>query len=167
MNRFRTIGIAALCAAAVCLTAPAVAHAGGTKDPRYDGPPASSAPAGQCSDRAPYLGDWVGHGRSIHLKNDGSGNITLGSGATNSETWTLTWTAQKTRVFPDCGILTNVKDQTRKTGSGSSGTLSAGKQFEGAIGKRDGHTVLLVSLHPGQDATIFCRSADYGPDCGA
>ncbi|WP_231894353.1 MULTISPECIES: hypothetical protein [unclassified Gordonia (in: high G+C Gram-positive bacteria)] len=96
-----------------------------------------------------------------------SGTITLGSGASNSETWTLGWKAQKTTVFPDCGILTEVKAQTKKIGEGSYGLLAAGKQFEGALGKREGHTVLLMSLHPGQDSIAFCRKDDYARDCGA
>lgn len=167
MKFSRSAGAAALCAAAVVLSMPAAAHAGGTKDPRYAAPPASSAPTSACSDRAPYTGQWVGHGRSIDLRDNGSGTITLGSGASNSETWTLGWKAQKTTVFPDCGILTEVKAQTKKIGEGSYGLLSAGKQFEGALGKREGHTVLLMSLHPGQDSIAFCRKDDYARDCGA
>lgn len=56
MKFSRSAGAAALCAAAVVLSMPAAAHAGGTKDPRYAAPPASSAPTSACSDRAPYPG---------------------------------------------------------------------------------------------------------------
>ena len=70
MKFSRSAGAAALCAAAVVLSMPAAAHAGGTKDPRYAAPPASSAPTSACSDRAPYTGQWVGHGRSIDLRDN-------------------------------------------------------------------------------------------------
>lgn len=166
MSRLRTAGAVAFCAAAFSLAAPAIAHAGGTHDPAYSQPPAASS-AGDCSDRAPFVGQWSGHGRGVLLNADGTGTITVRSGAANSETWTQTWSAQQTPLFAKCGVAIQTDRQTQKLGNGSYGVLTAGKTFQGALGQRGGHTVLLVSLHPGQDSIAFCRPNDYAPECGA
>ncbi|WP_338836949.1 hypothetical protein [Gordonia polyisoprenivorans] len=167
MNRLRTLGAAALCAAALAVTLPATAHAGGTKDPQYSHPPATTAPSTGCSDRAPFVGDWVGYGaKEIVLDNNGSGKITFGDNTANTETWTLTWNPQRAEIFQKCGILTTIDRPISKTGAGSKGVLAAGKQYQAIIGQRGEHNALLLAVYPQADSVVFCRKGEDLSTCG-
>lgn len=155
MSRWKSAAAATICAAAV-LAVPATAHAGGTKDPRYS-PPA----AGQCSDKAAFLGEWFGAApQGATFNSDGTGRLTLGSNA-DHETWSLTWGPKYAGKYQRCGIVATLKSRVRTTGTGANPRigLAAGKSYDGYVGRRPGNNnALLLAIVPQQDSVVFCRA---------
>jgi hypothetical protein len=58
----------------------------------------------------PSFSKWVGHDRSLQLSPDGTGTLTLGSGANDTETWAVTWTQtpNHTQVLTLASLTTSV-----------------------------------------------------------
>jgi hypothetical protein len=82
------------------------------------------------------LSKWVGHGRSMQLQADGSGTLTIYSGASDGEVWVVAWTAQGN----DQALIT-LKTKTSKTGAG--------------VGLRDGQQYLAALQSPPPDSQVL------------
>ncbi|WP_163645872.1 hypothetical protein [Mycobacterium conspicuum] len=87
-------------------------------------PKTSQPPTPSASD--PLLSRWVGHGRSLQLAPGGSGTLTLASGASTDEVWTVTWNAQGAGR-----VLITLANRTSSRGGGVG--LNEGEQYIAAL----------------------------------
>ncbi|MGZ8177763.1 hypothetical protein ACXVUM_07510 [Williamsia sp. SKLECPSW1] len=105
-----------------------------------------------------FTGKWMGHGRQVDLRPDGSASVDLASGASNGSSWDATW-----RQTGDSFQLV-FTTQTQQYGAGA-GAIASGTSWTGSLTTAEGARVLVFS----DDPTVYwCRYADTGSGvCGA
>ncbi|MFT3716238.1 MAG: hypothetical protein QM774_09905 [Gordonia sp. (in: high G+C Gram-positive bacteria)] len=102
-----------------------------------------------------YVGQWVGHTRSIDLNADGSGELSLFSGAMNGTVWAVTWTGSGS------GIAVTLQSKTTVSGDGAP-MYSAGQTLPGSLSAQGGGQVLTIGT------VTYCDSASSRSGiCGA
>jgi hypothetical protein len=115
------------------------------------------------------LSKWVGHGRSMQLQGDGSGTLTMFSGASDGEVWTIRWAAQGN----DQALIT-LTSRTSQSGSGVG--LTQGQQYLAALQTSSAGYQVLHFVQSGQSVDdpgqgfFFCTPAQQGQPnspCGA
>lgn len=115
-------------------------------------------------DTAAYAGDWIGHTRQMTLNPDGNGTMEVFSGASNGETWTVTWRGSGS------GIAITLVSQQSSVGSGSGGSMYAGATYSATL-QTDGDGVRYLAMTGFGDATntVAWCSDRYGRslECGA
>lgn len=117
--------------------------------------------------RADYAQTWTGHTRLMHLQLDGTGDVTIFSGASDGETWSATWETTA------AGIAVSLVARTSKSGAGLA-DLHPGTKWDAALLKSSDQKTILHFVDPGADPTspqegFFWCSDKYGYsyDCGA
>lgn len=116
----------------------------------------------------PLFSKWVGHDRSLQLSPDGTGTLILGGGASDSQTWAVTWT--QTPNHTQVLTLASLSDSV---GAGSGAKV--GDQYNASIDQGPGGQQVLF-LRPVTDpdpshSTRFCLAGEQFPPgqspCGA
>lgn len=105
-----------------------------------------------------FTGMWMGHGRQVDLRPDGSATVVLADGAANTSKWYATWrqAGESFRL-----VFTS---ETARSGDGA-GAIGPGTSWTGSLTTAEGARVLVFSDAP----TIYwCRYADTASGvCGA
>ncbi|WP_433664581.1 hypothetical protein ACQPW1_22080 [Nocardia sp. CA-128927] len=118
--------------------------------------------------KSDYALTWTGHTRQMHLNADGTGDVTIFSGAADGETWSATWDTTAT------GVTVSLVSLTSKTGAGL-GDLKPGTKWVAALQKSpDDNKTVLHFVDPGKDLRnpnegfYWCAEKyGYSYDCGA
>ncbi|GAA2059929.1 hypothetical protein GCM10009722_19860 [Williamsia deligens] len=105
-----------------------------------------------------FTGDWMGHGRLVTLRSDGTATVKLANGASNGSTWDATWrqTGSSMQV-----VFTS---ETQHVGEGA-GRITPGMTWTGSLTSAEGAPVLAFADAP---TVYWCRESDTGSGvCGA
>ena len=104
---------------------------------------------------AEYVGQWLGHGRGLTLNSDGTGELSLNSGAANNSTYSVIWTGSGS------GIAVTLNALTGTYGDGA-GDYQPGQTLTGSLGSEGGGQTLTL------DSIVFCDDASaQAGTCGA
>jgi hypothetical protein len=105
-----------------------------------------------------FTGEWMGHGRLVDLRSDGTATVKLSNGASNGSTWDATWKQTGERF----GLV--FVAETQHVGEGA-GAISPGTTWTGSLTSAEGATVLAFADAP---TTYWCRYSDTASGvCGA
>ncbi|MFT4086766.1 MAG: hypothetical protein QM658_06355 [Gordonia sp. (in: high G+C Gram-positive bacteria)] len=103
-----------------------------------------------------FVGKWMGHTRSLDLNADGSGQVSLFSGAMDGEVWNLQWTSSGD------SLTVTIGSQVKVSGSGVGG-ISQGATWTGSLVHPDtGGTAVLLN-----NVSYCDNAAGQGGYCGA
>ena len=120
-------------------------------------------PPGHGVGSSAFVGDWTRHASSLDLAGDQTGTLLMGSGALNTEKWSVTWTRR------GMGITITIGDLIVKSGEGV-GDISKGETVSGDLstGAHGGPTLVTKGLGDTGGPLTWCRAASAGtPACGA
>lgn len=85
-----------------------------------------------------YVGKWPGHTRQLNLNSDGTGSLSVFSGAMNGTVWDLTWTGSGS------GIAVTLVRKTKVVGDGAP-LYYPGQVLTGSLSSQDGGQVLTLA----------------------
>lgn len=112
-----------------------------------------------------YVGDWTGHTRGMALSSDGTGTMSVFSGAADGEDWTLTWGAS------GGGVDVTLVSRTSVVGDGLSGAMNAGATYRGTLTSDSAGVTYMTMTGFGNGGypVTWCNRERYGssPECGA
>ena len=115
------------------------------------------------ADPAPLFTKWYGHGRSMQLSPNGTGTFTEASGASNSETWAVSWKGDPSRK-----VNITLTSLTSRSGAPLN---NLGDQYLAQLQNKGGQTVLNMQRADNpSSAFLFCTlQGQSGPNspCGA
>ncbi|MGV9859287.1 hypothetical protein ACWDTD_11625 [Gordonia sp. NPDC003425] len=110
-----------------------------------------------------FVGEWLRHASHLDINGDRTGELAIGSGAVDVETWSLTW------VPLGRGIVLTMGNQISKTGAGV-GDITSGQTVTAHLstGAHDGATLVTNGLGDTGGPLTWCSEASAGtPECGA
>ncbi|WLP92532.1 hypothetical protein [Gordonia sp. NB41Y] len=123
------------------------------------------SPTATQADTAAYVGDWTGHTRGMALSSDGTGTMSVFSGAADGEDWTLTWGAS------GGGVDVTLVSRTSVVGDGLSGAMNAGATYRGTLTSDSAGVTYMTMTGFGNGGypVTWCNRERYGssPECGA
>ena len=116
------------------------------------------------ADPVSFFDQWVAHDSSMQLSRDGTGKLTLGDGALNTDQWSVTW-----RKNPSDSITITLASLVARSGPGMG---KVGDQYVATIQPdSSGNQVLyLHQINPDGDVVTFCTAAGLraaDSPCGA
>jgi hypothetical protein len=139
--------VALLAAALVLVGGSATAHAGGP--PGGAGGPGGANGVGPVS----FFDQWIAHDSELQLSQSGTGTLTIGDGALNTDQWSVTW-----KKNPSDSITITLATLIARSGPGID---NVGDQYIATI-QPDPSGFQLLYMHPisaGQ-ARTFCTPAE-------
>jgi hypothetical protein len=139
----------------VALLAAAVVLAGGSATVHAGGPPGGAGGPGGANGVGPvsFFDQWIAHDSQLQLSQGGTGTLTIGDGALNTDQWSVTW--QKN---PSDSITITLATLIARSGPGIN---NVGDQYIATI-QPDPSGFQLLYMHPisaGQSRT-FCTPAE-------
>ncbi|MGO9098398.1 MAG: hypothetical protein ACLP9Y_02785 [Mycobacterium sp.] len=145
--------VALLAASVVLVGGSATVHAGGP--PGGDGGPGGAGGQGGANGVGPvsFFDQWIAHDSQLQLSQSGTGTLTIGDGALNTDQWSVTW--QKN---PSDSITITLATLIARSGPGMG---NVGDQYIATI-QPDPSGFQLLYMHPisaGQSRT-FCTPAE-------
>jgi hypothetical protein len=145
--------VALLAAAVVLVGGSATVHAGGP--PGGAGGPGGADGQGGANGVGPvsFFDQWIAHDSQLQLSQSGTGTLTIGDGALNTDQWSVTW--QKN---PSDSITITLATLIARSGPGIN---NVGDQYIATI-QPDPSGFQLLYMHPisaGQSRT-FCTPAE-------
>jgi len=116
------------------------------------------------ADPVTFFDNWTGHDRSMRLSQDGTGTLTLGDGALNTDQWAVTW-----KKNPSDSITITLATLKSRSGPGMG---NVGDQYIATIQPDSAGNQLLYMhrIDPQGQVFTFCTPAEMSaPDspCGA
>ncbi len=115
------------------------------------------------ADAVSFFDKWVGHDRTMQLSPDGTGTLTLGDGALNTDQWGVTW-----KQNPSDSITITLASLVARTGPGMG---NVGDQYIATIQPNsDGQQLLYMHpVGPQGQVISFCTEAEQAANspCGA
>ncbi|TDO07032.1 hypothetical protein EV580_5994 [Mycobacterium sp. BK086] len=127
-------------------------------------PTSSAAPAASNA----FIGEWVGHTRTMTVRADGTAVIQINDGAVDGETWNAQWAP-----IP-AGLAFTFTTLTGKTGNGLGDAFAPGMIWDAALEQQDDGTIMHFVKQGEQfsdDTGFFWCSASgkpgYSHNCGA
>ncbi|MFT4125758.1 MAG: hypothetical protein QM662_05955 [Gordonia sp. (in: high G+C Gram-positive bacteria)] len=117
------------------------------------------------ADASAFVGEWIGHTRTMTIDADGSGRMQVNSGAADGETWSFTWTSTTS------GIAITLIAMVSSVGEGL-GDLTPGQTYDTTLRTDDEGIRYLVTAGFGGDPAndvAWCNQArdGYSRECGA
>ncbi|UQE75391.1 hypothetical protein MYK68_01815 [Gordonia sp. PP30] len=99
--------------------------------------PTQATPTAQPMQPTKYLGRWFGHTRSVELRADGTGEVSLFSGAADGTVWNVTWSGNDSQI--------QVTMVSKKSVYGDGAPLyTEGQTVEGHLESQAGGQVLML-----------------------
>ena len=116
------------------------------------------------ADPVSFFDNWMGHDRSMQLSQDGTGTLTLGDGALNTDQWAVTWTKN-----PGDSITITLTSLKARSGPGMG---NVGDRYIATIQPDSAGNQLLYLHQIGTQGEVipFCTPAEMsaaGSPCGA
>jgi hypothetical protein len=116
------------------------------------------------ADPVSFFDNWTGHDRSMLLSQDGTGTLTLGDGALNTDQWAVTWTKN-----PSDSITIALASLTARSGPGMG---KVGDRYIATIQPDSAGNQLLYLHQIGTQGQVipFCTPAEMSAadsPCGA
>jgi hypothetical protein len=153
IQRALQLVIALLAAAVVLVGGSATVHAGGP--PGGGGGQGGTGGQGGGNGVGPvtFFDQWIAHDSEMQLSQNGNGTLTIGDGALNTDTWSVTWLKN-----PSDSITITIAALVSRSGPGIS---NVGDKYIATI-QPDPSGFQLLYLHPVTvgEARTFCTHAE-------